>query len=215
MRHTSALRDGFSLVELLVVIAIIIILLSILLPTLGHVRESARQVVCATHLREIAAAYLMYVKANHGQGPSPARAEPQLADDWIFWNRDIEQSALAPYLAARGPNLRTLLRCPSAGERVSPHTAYPYNYSTNTGLWRVYWLNQPRLPITKVRNPTEKSLFYDEDDAADDGAFWYQTPSDNLTDRHRGRGNIAFFDGHVDLEYPTFAHERAHNDPVY
>jgi prepilin-type processing-associated H-X9-DG protein len=85
----------------------------------------------------------------------------------------------------------------------------------NTGLWRVYWLNQPRLPITRVRNPAAKSLFYDEDDSADDGAFWYQTASDNLADHHMGRGNIAYFDGHVDLEYPPFAHEQPHNDPRY
>src|SRR5579859_5605545 len=99
MYRIKAFRSGFSLVELLVVIAIIVILLSILLPTLGRVRDSARQVVCAAHLREIAAAYLMYAKANGGQGPSPARAQPQSPDDWIFWNRDIDHSALAPYLA--------------------------------------------------------------------------------------------------------------------
>jgi type II secretory pathway pseudopilin PulG len=41
MRRPSTVRAGYSPVELLVVIAIIIILLSFLLPTLGHVRESA------------------------------------------------------------------------------------------------------------------------------------------------------------------------------
>lgn len=89
---------GFSLAELLVVIGILVVLLSILLPAIGRVREGARQIVCASHLRDIGAAYLMYARANQGQGPAPGRAQPQFADDWIFWNRNIDDSALARYL---------------------------------------------------------------------------------------------------------------------
>ena len=214
----SARSPAFSLIELLLVIAIIAVLISILLPALAHARESARQVVCASNLRQIASAYLMYAKSNRLQGPSVSRSDVLFPDDWLYWQepplgqRSIDNSALAEYLGAKGPALRSLFRCPT--DPLTHAEQYPYSYSMNTGLWRVYWQNQPRLPITKVRNPSEKSIFYDEDDHAADGAFWYAF-DDNLTDRHHARGNIAFFDGHVELEYPAFAHERPHNDPTF
>jgi prepilin-type N-terminal cleavage/methylation domain-containing protein len=42
---------GFTLIELLVVVAIISVLIAILLPSLGRVKETARRTVCASNLR--------------------------------------------------------------------------------------------------------------------------------------------------------------------
>lgn len=64
-RRTSA----FTLIELLVVIAIIAILAAILFPVFAQARESARQTVCTSNVRQIGLGVKMYVQDYDEQYP--------------------------------------------------------------------------------------------------------------------------------------------------
>jgi prepilin-type N-terminal cleavage/methylation domain-containing protein len=66
---------GFTLIELLTVIAIIGILAAILIPVAGSVRNSARQAVCQSNLRQWHTSWVLYANDNHDNVP--------LANQWV------------------------------------------------------------------------------------------------------------------------------------
>jgi prepilin-type N-terminal cleavage/methylation domain-containing protein len=74
MRNTSKPR-AFTLVELLVVIGIIALLISILLPALTRAREQANKVKCASNLKQIVTALVMYTNENKGRMPPSGRKD--------------------------------------------------------------------------------------------------------------------------------------------
>jgi len=61
-RLKNGSETGFTLIELLVVIAIIAILAALLFPVFAQARESARQSVCTSNVRQIGMAIQMYTQ---------------------------------------------------------------------------------------------------------------------------------------------------------
>jgi prepilin-type processing-associated H-X9-DG protein len=114
-------------VELLVVIGIIAVLIAILLPALGSARRQAQQVACASNLRQIGGAALMFANEHRqhlplagtvqatGAGAGLGTATPRGVGDpnQVFYSYFSDggqlrvmpmQAALAPYL---GQKVRT------------------------------------------------------------------------------------------------------------
>ena len=129
-------RVGFTLVELLVVVALIAMLVSILLPSLNAARQRAKQVTCASRLRQWGIALQFYANENNDYWPHcdaldrqdpdpqdpdliPSDASPEDVADWHGW-----VDKLPPLLKRTGwryyekyhfPDETTFYQCPMGG----------------------------------------------------------------------------------------------------
>lgn len=109
-------RRAFTLTELLVVIAILGILLSILIPVVGRVREAARATVCAANVRQLGQAMALYAQQNNDCLPGGIHrvvSDPALGGKDREWTWD---DAIAPFLGNPVPTLN---------ERLGGYTAVP------------------------------------------------------------------------------------------
>ena len=248
-RRTSRLRarprvnrSGFTLVELLVVIGIIAVLISMLLPALNKAREQARRVACASNMRQIGMATLQYAAANRNKLPAPAWGGTYSAtpapwqenyNDYIYWtgvwgtradNRNLNDSALAPYLGVKNEKLQQIFRCPSDPvDNMQLLGGFPFSYTMNCTGWVA---NDPNgygryvgnrfVPLDNLsdwKNPSHKIIFYDESDHAGDGAFFWANPADGVTGLHNHYANAVFLDAHVEIIDNKLCGVRSYNDP--
>jgi len=161
---------AFTLAELLVVIGIIVLLIALLFPVIARARENARRVGCASNLRQLALAFIMYANDNRQRYPAPATSGAAFRpEDWIHWQsgRDLRESALARYLNGAHPDV---FRCPSDdvdararnGFGIDGGTIDPYrfSYTFNFECWA-----HPRYGSTiAIPNASEKVLLMDEDE---------------------------------------------------
>ncbi len=73
MMTVAGLR-GFTIIDVLVTMAVISVLISILAPSMSGVRESARQVVCRSNVRQMGLGLWMYARDHGDMLPSSVNA---------------------------------------------------------------------------------------------------------------------------------------------
>jgi prepilin-type N-terminal cleavage/methylation domain-containing protein/prepilin-type processing-associated H-X9-DG protein len=121
-------RKAFTLIELLVVIAIIAILAAILFPVFAQAREKARQTTCASNLRQLGLAAMMYSQDYdqryvpwYGDGTSQGAIATGRGLGW--------SSILLPYVKNE-----QMFSCPSDGIKRTDAKAGKRSYTMN-GDW--------------------------------------------------------------------------------
>ncbi|WP_432799494.1 prepilin-type N-terminal cleavage/methylation domain-containing protein [Poriferisphaera sp. WC338] len=118
-RPTSQ-RGAFTLIELLVVISIIALLIGILLPALSAARNTARTISCASNMRQVTTALLIYATDNRDSFP-PNVADSALPGGGHFW---YDTEILGQYLPTGNPENTVelggvVMPCPSDSEEVA------------------------------------------------------------------------------------------------
>ena len=87
MQRDARSRLGFTLIELLVVIAIMALLMGILMPVLGRVRDTGRTTVCSSNIRGISLAGQIYTHENDGKFPPFRMSTRSATDPAIYVNK--------------------------------------------------------------------------------------------------------------------------------
>ena len=111
-------KKGFTLIELLVVIAIIAMLLAILMPALGKVKKLAERLVCATNLRGLVTAGVIY--SNDAEGYFPRQGgttDHTLAYTTDLWDDPINKDWKVPGNITIAASLYLLIRYADVGPK--------------------------------------------------------------------------------------------------
>ena len=207
-------KKAFTLIELLVVIAILGVILALLFPAMGRVREGARRAQCANNLRQHGIAWYLYIDEHderfppYGDPPSGGYAWPytyggkQGSNPSYNANHGAQHRVLNHYLDIYSDNDRSALEvfhCPDDRKpnAFTNNTATIFDY-----LGTSYYFNTRILqfrPSGEFKSRPLSTITAPRDKVYLEMCHWHCTPG------HGGRGNVwqrtpvmvLFVDGHV------------------
>jgi prepilin-type N-terminal cleavage/methylation domain-containing protein/prepilin-type processing-associated H-X9-DG protein len=212
-------KAAFTLIELLVTIAIIAILAALLLPALSKSKDKAQGVTCASNIKQLAIAWLLYADENaelfvnnHGVPETLARRQTWAnnVQDWLASDDNTNLTFLSDSKLGPFANHATkIYKCPSDrqpapnGERIRTMSmnAMVGNPGELTNRFNPLYLQFYKS--ADVPQPSNFFVFLDEQaDTLNDGFFvnrlddymWGNVPGSY----HNGSMNLSFVDGHVE-----------------
>ena len=193
----TLLGSGFTLVEMLIVIAIIGILASLLMPALSRAQATAKQIDCASQLRQIGIAQHSYAGEYQGS----------FALGWVSTDPKNWQDRIGAFLGISSYRAG-LLQCPAV-DRNLINTAlgnWKRTYGSNTfmenGKWKYKRIRVPapsRTILSVDIGPSGQEyaitsdLYYVWGDAS--SASWSDLARPQT--RHIEGANVLFCDSHV------------------
>ena len=224
----SRQRHGFTLTELLVALAIIVILLGILFPTARTMREWHLNTGCVAKLRSIGAGLHAYINDHNGEFP-PCAALPNSGYKISYRKGTFWFDALNPYMGypqyapdrqeqfppadAVGTEFPLPWQlCPA--KRTEPLERQAVGYGWNSQNFGHDLSRKDSTGfgarIQEIANPSRVIIIGDS--VAQPGnsfqhRYIYDASRESrypYPDRHFGKGNYLFVDGHVEAFTPEF-----------
>lgn len=167
----AASRRGFSLVELLAVVVIILILLSLLLPITGLLKQRAESANCLSNQRQIMLGTNVYTAEHDGYYPSPWRWvwSDAAAVEWgqadtiprgtMWTGRYIIDPKV--YLCA---TFARVYNANPAVAHLTPYVSYSMNefMASEENLGGNTWAGKTKLKRAQIEKPGELGVFGDE-----------------------------------------------------
>ena len=162
---------GFTLIELLVVIAIIAILAAILFPVFAKAREKARQISCASNMKQIGLGFMQYSQDNDEVFPNDGTGQCG-AHGWA--------GRIYPYVKSTA-----IYKCPDDSKPPSG-TRVPISYTSNrnfsnrpSGNWIGATLAQMTAPASTVNLYETTGLTVDPTNASEGSSAVGEGTGDN------------------------------------
>ncbi|OHB63841.1 MAG: hypothetical protein A2168_08770 [Planctomycetes bacterium RBG_13_50_24] len=183
---------GFTLIELLVVISIIVLLLTILMPSINRTREQARTISCRSNLNNLGLALLSYAIQNDEQLPPLGDTDPVTGGGTDprryvgkHWYERLAETGFVPdgSVESEEPPLfvnytEGVWRCPTVKRNEIDAEDWRATWGGGYGVnqWLMNYANRKTSPkFADLRNSAFAFLIGDCGRPMGDGTFNYST----------------------------------------
>lgn len=207
-RRNAMRLMSFTLIELMVVIAIIGILASMLLPALKQARDTAKEVVCKSNLKQIGYAMLMYTNDYNRYYPQ----KPGTNTENTCWDYQLSDYLKYKHEGDRGTWGPAIFHCPAGtlwvGTASGPGDSRGYSMNEFLSIegvpgWENYWGNGR---VGKFEKAAEQAMvveyWYGSNDMGSNSRVWEAITIQNTQNREY----VNLFSAAGSWNYMAFRH---------